>query len=115
MAKHHNLSSHGHISNEGGVMAGGKGMSPRKAMASGMTSDGGSFGVKNYASEHGSPETHPDAKAMTGAKPALEDHERGIGDSIHHAKNHFPAQASPDHGPTHPGGHGMHEGYKDEV
>ena len=90
-------------------MAGEKGMSPRKAMGMGHGSDGGNFGVENYADQHGASETHPDAKAMTGAKPVLEDHERGIGHPVHHTKGHHPAQASPDHGPTHPGGHGMHD------
>lgn len=89
------------------VMGGDAGMSPRKAMASGKGDGGGNFGVENYASMHGPKETHPDAKAMTGAKGAMADGERGIGGAITHTKGHFPAQASPNHGPTHPGGHGM--------
>ena len=111
--KHHGLSGHGHVHHEGGeaIMGGSKGMSPRKAMASGMHAEG-NFGVDSYESEHGGPsETHPDHAAMTGAKGAMADHERGIGHSIHHSKHHHPAQAAPDHGPTHPGGHMLHHGH----
>lgn len=109
MAKHekkHSLSGHGRVDRDGGeaIMGGSKGMSPRKAMGS---MAGGSFGVENYEDMHGPAETHPDAKAMTGAKGAMDDGERGIGGAIHHTKGHLPAQAAPDHGPTHPGGHGM--------
>lgn len=114
--KKHSLSGHGHVHNEGGsegIMGSSAGMSPRKAMASGMGAGSGNFGVKSYESEHGPKETHPDAKAMTGAKPVMEDHERGIGESIRHTKGHHPAQASPSHGPTHPGGHGTgHYGHE---
>jgi len=95
------------------IMGGDAGMSPRKAMASGKGDGGGNFGVENYADMHGSAETHPDAKAMTGAKGAMADGDRGIGMPVMHTKGHHPAQAAPNHGPTHPGGHGMrHYGEK---
>lgn len=108
---HHHLSGHGNVHHEQGseaVMGGSKGMSPRKAMGHGMGEGGGNFGVESYEAAHGGPpETHPDQKAMTGAKGAMADGERGIGMPVHHTKGHHPAQAAPDHGPTHPGGH-MH-------
>lgn len=84
-------------------MDGGFGMSPRKAMAGGA--DSGNFGVESYASQHGASETHPDMTAKTGHKGPMADGERGIGESVMHTKGHLPAQAHPDHGPTHPGGH----------
>lgn len=105
--KHHSLSGQDGET----VMAGSAGMSPRKAMGHGMGAGGGNFGVESYENEHGPAEAHPDAKAMTGAKGAMADHERGIGEPIRHTKGQHPAQSSPDHGPTHPGGHGMHHGY----
>lgn len=92
------------------MMAGGEGMSPRKAMAGGT--DSGNFGVSSYESQHGPKETHPDRMAGTNKKGAMSDGERGIGSSIMHTKGHHPAQAAPDHGSTHPGGHGMHNQYE---
>lgn len=111
--KKHHLSGHGHVHHEGGeaVMGGSKGMSPRKAMASGEDG-GGNFGCCSYQEDHGGPpETHPDAVARTGAKGAMEDGERGIGGAIHHHEHMHPAQAAPDHGHTHPGGHMRHHGH----
>jgi len=87
------------------MMAGGKGMSPRKAMAGG--DEGGDFGVKSFAEANRQGPRHADAVAGTGRMPPMADHERGIGESVHHTKRHHPAQAAPDHGPTHPGGHHM--------
>ena len=87
-------------------MAGEKGMSPRKAMASGMVKGGGSFGTESYSEAHGG-EPHPDATAHTGMKGAMEDGERATPPAIHHTKSHLPAQAAPRHGPHHPSGHGM--------
>lgn len=121
MAKHgnkkHHLSGHGHVENKGGeaIMGGSAGMSPRKAMGHGMGAGSGNFGVEDFEAMHGPSETHPDAKARTGAKPVMEDHERAIGMPVHHTKGHHPAQAAPDHGPTHPGGHGMHAGYSEKA
>jgi hypothetical protein len=86
-----------------GGMDGGKGMSPRKAMASGLASGGGNFGVEPM--NHGSP--HPDHVAHTGMKEHMPDSERASPPGIHHTKGHLPAQAAPRHGPHHPGGHGM--------
>lgn len=107
--QHHKLSGHGHHGNEkhgDAVMSGDTGMSPRKAMGHGMGEGGGNFGVKPFSEgAQMAAGMHPDAAMKTGAKPHLEDHERGIGKAIHHAKDHFPAQAAPDHGPHHPGGH----------
>jgi hypothetical protein len=94
---------------DGGMMESGDGMSPRKAMASGKGGEG-NFGVQSYEEEHGGMGTHPDAKAGTGAKGAMEDHERGIGHPIHHTKGHLPAQAAPGHGPHHVEGYGDHHG-----
>ena len=91
--------------NSDSMMASGDGMSPRKAMAGGAT--GGNFGVENYESEHGPAVSHPDAKAGTGRKGAMADGERGIGASVMHTKGQHPAQAAPNHGPTHPGGYGL--------
>lgn len=88
------------------TMKGGDGMSPRKAMAAGKGDGGGDFGVGSYAEQHGTPITHPDMKAGTGRKGVMDDGDRGIGSSIMHTKGQHPAQAAPDHGPTHPGSHG---------
>lgn len=105
----HHLSGHGHHGNErheDKVMSAETGVSPRKGMAMGEGPGSGNFGVQSF--EEGALKcagTHPDAMAKTGAKPHLEDHERGIGHPIHHTDGHHPAQAAPDHGPTHPGGH----------
>ena len=96
------MKSYGH---EDG-MAGEKGMSPRKAMASGLTKGGGSFGTQSLESM--SAGQHPDHAAHTGMKPHMADHERATPPAIHHTKGHHPAQAAPRHGPHHPGGHGMH-------
>jgi hypothetical protein len=87
-------------------MAGEKGMSPRKAMASGLAK-GGNFGVGSFGAMNGGTSPHPDHVAHTGMKGAMEDHERATPPGIHHTKGHMPAQAAPRHGPHHPGGHGM--------
>jgi hypothetical protein len=87
-------------------MAGEKGMSPRKAMAAGLTSGGGSFGAESYDEAHGGAGVHPDHAAHTGMKGAMDDGERATPPGIHHTKGHLPAQAAPRHGPHHPGGHG---------
>jgi hypothetical protein len=87
-------------------MAGEKGMSPRKAMASGLASGGGNFGVKSYGETHGGTGQHPDHAAHTGMKGVMADSERATPPGIHHTKGHLPAQAAPRHGPHHPGGHG---------
>lgn len=91
-------------------MAGEKGMSPRKAMASDTGSDG--FGVKSFSEAQGHAGEHPDETMGTGRKGHMEDGDRAIGDSVHHTKGHLPAQAAPMHGPTHVGGYGMSEHYK---
>lgn len=94
------------------IMGGDAGISPRKAMASGMGDGAGNFGVESHQAAHGGPsEIHPDQKVRTGAKGAVADGERGIGAAIHHTKGHLPAQAAPDHGPTHPGGHMSKHGH----
>lgn len=91
-------------------MDGSAGMSPRKDMAS---TGGGNFGVGSFEKDAQRATSHPDQKAMTGAKGAMADGERGIGGAITHTKGHHPAQAAPNHGPTHPGGHGLgHYGEK---
>ncbi len=79
------------------------GMSPRKAMASGL-SDKGNFGVEPMFGRDTGP--HPDLK-KGGAH--LEDHERGIGMPVQHTKGMMPAQAAPDHGPH--GHHPRHGGH----
>jgi hypothetical protein len=89
------------------AMAGGEGMSPRKAMASGKTDDG-TFGVMQAAAMSNGP--HPDHVAHTGMREAMEDHERATPPAIHHTKGHMPAQAAPHHGPH---GHGGHPGSHD--
>lgn len=94
-----------HMKHEDG-MGGEKGMSPRKAMASGKMG-GGSFGAEPYHEMNGGHEMHPDHAAGTGEKPHMEDHERATPPAIHHSKGHHPAQAAPRHGPHHVGGHGM--------
>jgi hypothetical protein len=80
-------------------MDGGKGMSPRKAMASGMASGGGSFGTESYSQAHGGAGMHPDHSAGTGEKMHMNDSERATPPAIHHTKGHLPAQAAPKHGP----------------
>lgn len=87
-------------------MGGEKGMSPRKAMASGMMK-GGNFGAEPFHEMNDGTGMHPDHAAHTGMKGAMEDHERATPPAIHHTKGHMPAQAAPRHGPHHPGGHGM--------
>jgi hypothetical protein len=89
-------------------MAGEKGMSPRKAMASGMTHGGGSFGAESFGGMNDGTGMHPDHSAGTGEKETMEDHERATPPAIHHTKGHMPAQAAPRHGPHMPGGHGDH-------
>jgi hypothetical protein len=86
-------------------MAGEKGMSPRKAMASGAIK-GGSFGAEPYHEMNDGTGPHPDHTAGTGEKGHMEDHERATPPAIHHTRGHHPAQAAPRHGPHHPGGHG---------
>lgn len=83
------------------------GMSPRKAMASGMT-DSGAGGVPSYEEHHGGMGPHPDHTMGTGERGAMPDHERAIGEPVHHTKGHHPAQAAPDHGPHHVNGYGDH-------
>jgi hypothetical protein len=78
------------------MMKGGKGMSPRKAMAGGD----GNFGVPGYPPGNGR-KMHPDAAMKTGEKGAMADSDRGVGMPIKHSKDHHPAQAAPDHGPAH--------------
>jgi hypothetical protein len=99
---------HGADHSEG--MGGEKGMSPRKAMASGAMKGSGNFGVEPYHETHGTPlGTHPDHTAGTGEKGAMADHERGAGPGVHHSKHHHPAQAAPEHGPHHVNGYGHHD------
>jgi hypothetical protein len=86
-------------------MAGEKGMSPRKAMASGAMK-GGSFGAEPFHEMNDGTGMHPDHAAHTGMKEHLEDHERATPPAIHHTKHHMPAQAAPRHGAHHPGNHG---------
>ena len=93
-------------------MGGEGGISPRKAMASGMTHEGGNFGVEPFHEMNGGTGMHPDHAAHTGMKPHLEDHERATPPAIMHTKGHHPAQAAPRHGHTHPGGHGHHHKYE---
>lgn len=92
------------------------GMSPRKAMASGMheadTGGSGAFGVKSFTEAQGHAGPHPDETAKTGHKGHMEDSDRAIGDPVMHSKNHHPAQAAPRHGPTHVDGYGMSDHYK---
>jgi hypothetical protein len=78
-------------------MAGEKGMSPRKAMASGAIK-GGSFGAEPFHEMNGGSGMNPDHAAHTGMKGAMEDHERGTPPAVHHTKKHLPAQAAPRHG-----------------
>jgi hypothetical protein len=112
MARHHKAEHHGKKAHHphGGMKPYGheSGMSPRKAMASGHGEGGGTFGVEPFHEVQGGGEMHPDHMAHTGMKPHMEDHERGAPPAIHHTKGHLPAQAAPDHGPNHPGGHGEH-------
>lgn len=88
-------------------MSGEKGMSPRKAMASGMAKGGSNFGVEPYHEMNGGSEMHPDYASGLGEKGHMQDHERATPPGIHHTKGEHPAQAAPRHGPSHPGGHGM--------
>ena len=89
-------------------MDGSKGMSPRKAMASGLTG-GGTFGVESHASAHGGMGPHPDHTAHTGMKGPMGDGERATPPGIHHTKGHHPAQAAPRHGANHVAGYGDHK------
>lgn len=92
------------------------GMSPRKAMASGLheadTGGSGAFGVKSFTEAQGHAGPHPDETAGTGRKGHMEDGDRAIGDPVMHTKGHHPAQAAPRHGPTHVDGYGMSDHYK---
>ena len=91
-------------------MNGENGMSPRKSMAMGKTGMGEeSFGVSSLEDHQNHGGEHPDADM---SHNPLEDHERGVGMGIHHSKNMHAAQAAPDHGPTHPGGHMMSDMHK---
>ena len=81
-------------------MDGSKGMSPRKAMASGMVKGGGNFGAEPFHEMNGGTGMHPDHMAGTGEKGAMGDHERSTPPAIHHTKGHHPSQAAPRHGPT---------------
>ncbi len=93
-------------------MGGEMGMSPRKAMASGKIKGGAgeNFGVRPYPQDHGTPlGQHPDARAATGEKGALDDDERGAGPGVQHGKHNHRAQAAPDHGPQHVDGYGLHD------
>lgn len=85
-----------------------KGMSPRKAMASGMASGGGNFGVESHAEAHGGMGMHPDHKMGTGEKGMTADSERGAPPAIHVGKGMHPAQAAPSHGQSHVNGYGDH-------
>ena len=96
-------------------MAGEKGMSPRKAMASGMIKGGGNFGAESFGAMNDGTGMHPDHSMGTGEKGAMGDHERATPPAIHHTKGHMPAQAAPRHGHTHPAGHGKHHTYDGEV
>lgn len=91
------------------VLDGSAGMSPRKAMASGMGEGAGTFDVRDIGAVTGN-KPHPDQTAKTGTK-MMGDGARGIGTQVSRGKNMHPAQAAPDHGSTHPGGHGFHKGY----
>jgi hypothetical protein len=96
------------VKRKGTTMAkheGEKGMSPRKAMASG---GGGSFGAEPYHEVFGGMGPHPDHTAHTGMDGAMGDGERGAPPAIHHTKGHLPAQAAPIHGPNHVNGYGDH-------
>lgn len=99
MARTHGHKHHGGAENYGAESGG---VSPRKAMAMGHK-DSGAGGVEPYSEALGHMGHHGDHEAHTGMAEPLEDHERGIGHPIHHAKGHHPAQAAPDHGPHHPG------------
>ena len=97
-------------------MGGEKGMSPRKAMASGAVKmGGGNFGAEPFHEMNDGTGPHPDHTAHTGMKPHLGDHERATPPAIHHTRDHMPAQAAPKHGPHMPGGHGKHHSYEGKV
>ena len=89
-------------------MDGGKGMSPRKAMASGMAKSG-AMGVEPFHEVQGGMGEHPDHTAGTGEKGHMMDSERATPPAINHTKGHHPAQAAPRHGPTHVAGYGLHK------
>lgn len=97
-------------SHDGDGMDGGKGMSPRKAMASGAIKGGGDFGTGSYEDHHGGLGKHPDHANHTGMREELADHERGAPPAVHHTTHDHPAQAAPDHGPHHVAGYGNHHG-----
>lgn len=104
------------MAKHGDGMDGSKGMSPRKAMASGLSKGGEGFGVEPFHEVNGHEGgRHPDhLPHRTGEKGAMMDHERGAPPAVHHTKGHLPAQAAPDHGHTHPHGHGHHHTYDHE-
>ena len=93
------------MKSKGDGMDGSKGMSPRKAMASGLI-EKGNFGAAQITSLSLGP--HPDHTAHTGMKGHMGDGDRSAPPGIHHTKGHHPAQAAPRHGPNHPGGYGDH-------
>lgn len=82
-------------------MDGSGGMSPRKGMAMGKISTGGSesFGVKGLEDHQGHME-HPD-RGMS--HNPLEDSGRGSAGGMSHSGSMYPAQSAPVHGPMHPG------------
>lgn len=86
------------------AMMGGKGMSPRKAMAA---DGGGSFGC---GSIHETSQPHPERDSGL-HKKTLKDHERGAGRPVAHSRGKAPAQSNPDHG-RHDGAHGVDFGAK---
>jgi hypothetical protein len=89
-------------------MDGSKGMSPRKAMASGLAKSG-AMGVEPFHEVQGGMGPHPDHTAHTGMDGAMGDGERATPPAIHHTKGHHPAQAAPRHGGTHVAGYGLHK------
>lgn len=78
------------------MMAGGKGMSPRKAMASG--SGGGNFGCCKLPGSEGGQATH--ITPMTGEGKELSDSARAVSGSVK-GSGAYGRQAAPDHGPMH--------------
>jgi len=91
----------------GGAMYGGRGMSPRKAMSSGVDVGSSNFGVGGYPGRGHTP--HPD-RGMSHS--AMDDGDRGVGHPIKHSNDHHPAQAAPRHGPGHESKMGFQRGGK---
>lgn len=71
----------------------------RAKMAMGHGGDGGASSVPSYPGSGHKPS--PIHSSKIGEAGAMSDGSRGIGDPIHHSKDHHPAQAAPDHGPMH--------------